>query len=136
MESEIANGNGEAGWARKPQIQTSSLPVGNVFRVVNPEGKVTIFQYGFSQIPSGELDRHGPQNEPYADLTEKWLFDELKFKTDLVSKIASLDRILESLENTQLKTNDLLNKLMNNKPKPEEQPYQAPSEDKRDYSYR
>ena len=137
LQAEITNGNGDVGWARKPQIESKNLPVGNVFRVVNPEGKVSIFQYGFSQIKSGELDRHGPENEPYADLTEKWLFDELKFKTDLVSKIASLDRILEGLSQNQLKTNDLLSQLINGKPKPpEEQPYQAPSEDKRDYSYR
>jgi len=137
IQTEIQNGNGDVGWARKPQIQTSNLPVGNVFRVINPEGKVSTFQYGFSQIKTGELDRHGPENEPYADLTEKWLFDELKFKTDLVSKIASLDRILEGLSQNQLKTNDLLSQLINGKPKPpEEQPYQAPSEDKEDYSYR
>ena len=137
VQTEIANGNGDVGWARRPQIQTPNLPVGNVFKVTNPEGKVSIFQYGFSQIKSGELDRHGPENEPYADLTEKWLFDELKFKTDLVSKIASLDRILEGLEHTQLKTNELLERLMNNGTKSlPEPPYQAPSEDKGDYSYR
>lgn len=137
LETEIQNGNGDVGWARKPPIDSKNLPVGNLMRVTNPEGKVTTFQYGFSQIKSGELDRHGPENEPYADLTEKWLFDELKFKTDLVSKIASLDRILEGLEHTQLKTNDLLEKLLNNGTKPPpEPPYQPPSEDKRDYSYR
>ena len=137
VEFEIANGNGHVGWARHPPVESSNLPVGNLLKVTNPEGKVTTFQYGFSQIKTGELDRHGPENEPYADLTEKWLFDELKFKTDLVNKIASLDRVLGFLSQNQTKTNELLDRLLNgNKLKPDQQPYQAPSEDKGDYSYR
>lgn len=138
IEDQIKVGAGEAGWARHPPITSGKLPTGNLCRVVNPEGKVTIFQYGYSQIPSGELDRHGPENDAYADMVEKWLFDDMKCKTDLATRLASLDRTLGNLP-------DMIGKAvaeavrkaiesMNNQ-KPDEQPYEKRELDPHDHSY-
>jgi len=134
IEAEITDGNIHQGLARPPP-----LPVGKPFKVNEPDGSVTVLQYGRSQISSGELDRHGRQDAPNGNLVENWLYDETAFKTDVVNKFQAIESTLRNLPDVIGRAvGDAVRKAIEetlNK-KPEEQPYQAPSEDKDSIIYR
>jgi len=136
IEAEIEDGNLHQGIARPPP-----LPVGKLFKVQEPDGTVTVLQYGRSQIEAGEFDRHGKQDSPNGNLVENWLYDETSFKTDVVNKFQAIESTLRNLPDVIGRAvadavRKAIEETLNKKPEPEEQPYQAPSEDKEDYSYR
>jgi len=96
-----------------------------------------------------ELDIVGKENDKRKTEALELLTDQAKFNDTLLQIRDDLDRLIE-INRKQMDHNhfvaDGLTKLaeneakiveiLNSKPKPEEPPYQAPSEDKGDYSYR
>lgn len=92
VEAEVKAGNGHVGIARPPP-----LPTGRIIKIVEPDGSITINQYGFSQLKDGEWDRHGKQDAPNGDRVETWLWDENKFKADVSNGFQGLDSRLAAL---------------------------------------
>lgn len=92
VEAEVRAGNGHVGIDRPPP-----LPTGKVFRVQEPDGSITVLQYGYSQLKDGELDRHGKQDAVNGDRVETWLYDETRFKADVSNGFQGLDSRLAAL---------------------------------------
>lgn len=86
----LRRGEGHEGVARP------DLPVNRPIRVLGSKG-VTVFQYGYSQIPEGEFDRHGPQDDPVANRVENWVYDDTKFRADVSNEFVRLENRLSEL---------------------------------------
>ena len=100
VKEQVYSRNGHIGVARPdlPQGATpSEMPIGHVFRVDEPDGSTTVFQYGHSQIDAGELDRHGKENAPNGNRVEGWLYEETKFKADVSNKFNAIDMQLDHI---------------------------------------
>ena len=101
VKEQVYSGNGHMGIDR-PDLPRgaapSDMPIGHVFRVDEPDGSTTVFQYGNSQIEAGELDRHGRENAPNGNRVENWLYDETKFKADVSNKFNLIDHQLGHIE--------------------------------------
>ena len=102
VEHEINSGNGHEGIARPlddrlPDKWLDHLPVKHIASIFSDSGQISTLRYGYSQVAEGELDRHGPVNEPNANQVEKWLSDELYFKTDLRNELTLLNNKLDKL---------------------------------------
>jgi hypothetical protein len=100
-----------------------------------------------------ELDIVGKENDKRKTEALELLTDQAKFNDTLLQIRDDLDRLIEAnrkqvdhnrfvsdglskLAENESKIVEILNTNNQKKPGPEEQPYQAPSEDERDYSYR
>ena len=102
VDSQIHAGNGEEGIAtpvkdRLPKEWVNHLPVRSIARVYSDSGQISTIRYGYSQVPDGELDRHGPVNEPHANQVEAWLESELQFKADMRNLITGLETEMSRL---------------------------------------
>lgn len=92
-----------------------------------------------------ELDLQGLESDMKGKKIVQLLTDQMLFNRTIIGMEGSLDRMesglvqlsgnLLKLAETQAKTNELLDKLINGRPKPEEQPYEPKTSDSGDYSY-
>lgn len=115
VDREKLEGRGHEGVAiptkdRLPREWQDHLPVRAIARVYSDSGLMTTIRYGYSQDPEGELDRHGPVNEPNANQVESWLESELFFKADVRNLFTSLNDKLAELTEAQGKMADLIGK--------------------------
>ena len=129
-------------------------------QLINEKGQVALYRVARSQKKEGEVDIHRYENDDMAKQFEQW-WDDKHFKADMLTALkrqqAFQDRVFQTLElygkefglletnqvqvsenllklsQSQRQLVDSLNGFLNGK-KPESQPYQAPSEDKADYS--
>jgi hypothetical protein len=96
-----------------------------------------------------ELDIVGKENDRRKTEALEMLTDQTKFNDTLLQIRDDLDRLIDAnkkqVDHNRFVTDGLsklaeneskIVEILNTKPKPEEQPYQAPSEVKEDYSYR
>jgi hypothetical protein len=85
-----------------------------------------------------ELDIQGPEKDMAKTRAVQLLTDQIGFNRLMLGIEESLNRLetgQQQVSANLLRVAEALDKLVNGR-KPEEQPYKAPSEDKRDYSYR
>lgn len=150
VEYEINQGNGHEGVAvpqkgRLPKKWLDNLPVKSVASIFSDSGQITTLRYGYSQVPEGELDRHGPVNEPNANQVESWLEDELKFKVDVrnlfTTQNAKLERLIELQEGLPEAIGEAVKKGIREFMKEQERPkgegeYRPGVQEPDDYSYR
>ena len=138
-ELEIGNGNLHHGVAREYNLPEGyRLPTDRPpMKIQEPDGSVTVAQFGYSQIKSGEFDRHGRQDAPNGNLVEKWVYDDASFKVDVVNKFQSIESALRRMpEEIGKAVSEALKKMMDSmNNKPPESPYHAPSEDKDSQMY-
>ena len=112
----VCSRNGHVGIARDlpAGAKPEDMPLGQVFRVNEPDGSVTVFQYGYSQKDDGELDRHGRENAPNGNRVESWLYDETKFKADVSNKFSSIDHHFTMLDEKLEKLPDKVGEAVRN----------------------
>jgi len=128
--------------SKKSGREHISLPVEYVNNRIKVGGSDVVLAGSHYPI---ELDLQGLESDMKGKKIVQLLTDQMLFNRTIIGMEGSLDRMesglvqlsgnLLKLAETQAKTNELLDKLVNGR-KPEEPPYQPPSEDKRDYSYR
>ncbi len=115
-----------------------SLPVEYVNNRIKVGGSDVVLAGSHYPI---ELDLQGLESDMKGKKIVQLLTDQMLFNRTIIGMEGSLDRMesglvqlsgnLLKLAETQAKTNELLDRLINGKPKPpEEQSYQSPSEDR------
>ena len=123
--------------SKKSGREHISLPVEYVNNRIKVGGMDVVLAGSHYPI---ELDLQGLQSDMKGKKIVQLLTDQMLFNRTIIGMEGSLGRIesglvllsgnLLKLAETQAKTNELLDRLINGKPKPDEQPYQPPAQDK------
>ena len=143
IEEEIGNGNLHQGMAREYNLPKGyRLPVNRPpLKIKEPDGSITVAQFGYSQLRGGEFDRHGKQDAPNGNLVEEWIYDDAKFRVDVVNKFSALESALRNLPETIGKAvgeavSKAISENLNGKPDKPKPPQYVPKEpDKYDQGY-